>query len=110
VDLGSTAAISRVRLNWEAAFATSYQIQVSNDNVSWATVKSVTGGDGGIDDHNLSTSGRYVRIYGTARATAYGYSLWEMEVYGTAGTSTPTPPPPRLRPRGRRPRPPLPPP
>ena len=55
----------------------------------------VTGGDGGIDDHNMTTSGRYVRMNGTARATAYGYSLWEFEVYGTAGspTATPTKPP-----------------
>jgi len=27
-------------------------------------------------------------MYGTARATAYGYSLWEFEVYGTSGTTT----------------------
>ncbi|WP_251037443.1 discoidin domain-containing protein [Paenibacillus albidus] len=25
---------------------------------------------------------RYVRMYGTERATQYGYSLWEFEVYG----------------------------
>ncbi|MEC0128895.1 hypothetical protein [Paenibacillus pabuli] len=25
---------------------------------------------------------RYVRMYGTVRATIYGYSLWEFEVYG----------------------------
>jgi hypothetical protein len=31
-------------------------------------------------------------MYGTARATPYGYSLWEFAVY--TGTSTPPPPPP----------------
>ena len=38
----------------------------------------------------MSGTGRYVRMYGTARATAYGYSLFEFEVYGssTAPTST----------------------
>jgi len=31
----------------------------------------------------VSGSGRYVRLYGTARATQYGYSLWEFQVYGS---------------------------
>ncbi len=31
----------------------------------------------------LSGTGRYVRMYGTVRATTYGYSLWEFEIYGT---------------------------
>jgi beta-galactosidase len=38
-------------------------------------------------------SARYVRMYGTARATPYGYSLYEFEVYGptTAPTITTQP-------------------
>jgi hypothetical protein len=32
---------------------------------------------------DVSGSGRYVRMYGTTRATGYGYSLWEFQVYGT---------------------------
>ncbi len=93
VDLGSTASITRVRLIWEAAYATSYQVQVSTDNVSWTNLYSTTTGDGGTDDLALSGSGRYVRMYGTVRATGWGYSLWEFEVYGTSGatpTATPT--------------------
>ncbi|MBO0881008.1 MAG: glycoside hydrolase family 3 C-terminal domain-containing protein, partial [Mycobacterium sp.] len=37
-------------------------------------------------------TGRYVRFHGTARATGYGYSLWEFEVHGTVDTSANTPP------------------
>ena len=48
-----------------------------------------TTGNGVIDDLSVSGSGRYVRIYGTARATVYGYSLYEFEVYGPTGP-TPT--------------------
>jgi hypothetical protein len=90
VDLGTTASITRVRLNWEAAYATAYQIQVSANDSTWTTILNVTGGNGGIDDHNVSTSGRYIRVYGTARATTWGYSLWELEVYGAATTPRPT--------------------
>jgi hypothetical protein len=33
----------------------------------------------------VNGTGRYVRMYGTARATQYGYSLWEFGVYTTSG-------------------------
>src|SRR5258706_1990337 len=92
VDLGATTSISRVVLKWEAAYAKSYQVQVSNDASTWTTIFSTTTGDGATDDlTGLSGSGRYVRVNCTLRGTTYGYSLWEFEVYGTAGpTNTPT--------------------
>jgi hypothetical protein len=83
VDLGATHSISRVVLNWEAAFGRSYQIQTSPDGNAWTTIFSTTTGDGGIDDLTVTGSGRYVRMNGTARSTVYGYSLWEFQVYGT---------------------------
>jgi hypothetical protein len=46
-------------------------------------VFSTTTGDGGVDDLNVTGSGRWVRIYGTQRATQWGYSLWEFDVFGT---------------------------
>jgi glucose/arabinose dehydrogenase len=83
VDLGATYNISRVRLLWEAAYGSAYQIQTSANGTTWTTVRSVTGGNGGEDDNTaLNASGRYVRINGTTRATAWGYSLWTFEVYG----------------------------
>nr|WP_296069761.1 ThuA domain-containing protein [uncultured Actinoplanes sp.] len=85
VDLGATAMISRVRLLWEAAYGSAYQIQTSNDGNAWTTVRSVTGGNGGEDDNTgLSAQGRYVRIYGTTRGTPWGYSLYNFEVYGVS--------------------------
>jgi hypothetical protein len=83
MDLGSSANISRVVLNWEAAYGRGYQIQVSDNASSWTTIYTTTSGDGGIDDLAVSGSGRYVRMNGTARATGYGYSLWEFQVYGS---------------------------
>jgi Beta-glucanase/Beta-glucan synthetase len=82
VDLGATHPISRVVLNWEAAFATAFQIQTSNDAVTWTTIFSTTAGTGGVQDLAVSGSGRYVRMLGTHRATPYGYSLWEFQVFG----------------------------
>lgn len=86
VDLGAVASITRVQLNWEAAYGKAYTIQVSPDGASWSTAVTVTNGNGGIDDHpGLSTQGRYVRMHGTQRGTTYGYSLFEFDVYGTGG-------------------------
>jgi beta-glucanase (GH16 family) len=82
IDLGQSYPINRVKLSWEAAYATAYQVQVSNDATNWATLYSTTSGNGGIDDlTGLSGNGRYVRIFCTQRATHWGNSLWEVEVY-----------------------------
>ncbi|MER5322852.1 glycosyl hydrolase family 8 [Streptosporangium roseum] len=92
VDLGQSATISRVKLTWEAAYGKAYRIQTSADGSAWTDVYSTAAGDGAVDDLTLSGTGRYVRLYGTARGTAYGYSLYEMEVYGsTGGNPSPTP-------------------
>ena len=83
IDLGSNHTVSRVKLNWEAAYGKAYKIQTSTDGSTWTDVYSTTSGDGAIDDLTLSGTGRYVRMHGTTRGTPYGYSLWEFEVYGS---------------------------
>jgi len=90
VDLGATNTIGRIVLRWEAAYGKAYQLQASNDGTNWTNLYSTTTGNGGIDDITVSGSGRYVRMFGTVRATQYGYSLWEFEVYGSGPTKTPT--------------------
>ena len=49
-----------------------------------SAVREVTNGDGGVDDHEVQATGRYVRMTATERATPYGDSLWEFEVLGPA--------------------------
>ncbi|WP_264371057.1 discoidin domain-containing protein [Deinococcus gobiensis] len=85
VDLGSVRSLCRVSLQWEAAYGKAFQIQVSNDGAAWTTLYSTTSGAGGTQSLNVSGSGRYVRLYGTARATGYGYSLYEFGVFGAGG-------------------------
>lgn len=86
VDLGSSATVDQVELVWEAAYARAFQIQVSDSpSGPWQTIYSTTTGTGGTQTLNVSGIGRYVRMYGTVRATGYGYSLWEFKVYGATG-------------------------
>jgi F5/8 type C domain/Ricin-type beta-trefoil lectin domain len=82
VDLGSVQPVCQVVLDWETAYATAFQIQTSTDGSTWTTIYSTTTGTGGTQTLNVSGTGRYIRMYGTARATQYGYSLWEFEVFG----------------------------
>jgi len=89
VDLQATFSINRVKLNWEAAYGRSYQIQVSSNAVDWTTIYSTTTSTGGIQDlTGLTGTGRYVRMYGTVRSGIYGYSLYELEVYGNVAVPT----------------------
>jgi hypothetical protein len=83
VDLGATHTLCQVTLNWETAYATAFQIQTSTDGTTWTPVYSTTTGTGGTQNLSVSGSGRYVRMYGTARATQYGYSLWEFQIFGS---------------------------
>ncbi|MFG3266246.1 discoidin domain-containing protein [Streptomyces bobili] len=89
VDLGATAEVSRVALNWEAAYGKAFRIEVSNDAERWTVVHETAAGTGGVQSLAVAGTGRYVRLYGTQRATPYGYSLWEFQVFGTSDAGDP---------------------
>jgi hyaluronoglucosaminidase len=84
VDLGAPTRLGKLVLRWEAAYGSAYKIQVSDDANTWRTATEVTNGDGGTDTLWLDTTARYVRMQGVQRATQYGYSLYELEVYPAA--------------------------
>ncbi|MGI4895357.1 MAG: discoidin domain-containing protein [Janthinobacterium lividum] len=88
VDLGSSQAICKVTLNWEDAYARAYDIQTSTDGVTWNRLYATTTSTGGTQVIPVSGTGRYLRLNGTSRATAYGYSLWELTVNTSSTTSS----------------------
>ena len=87
LDLGLTYVLSEVIIDWEGASASIYQIQGSADNSNWTTISIQTGGTMGPRTDTLALSGsfRYVRMLGIDRATPYGYSIYEIKVYGLPG-------------------------
>lgn len=91
IDLGQSYNLSSVIIHWEAANADTYEVQGSNDNVNWSTLATRTGGAFGdrTDTVNVSGQYRFVRLYGISRSAgnSWGYSIWEMEVYGQGGGS-----------------------
>ncbi|CAL9394831.1 hypothetical protein SUDANB95_01326 [Actinosynnema sp. ALI-1.44] len=81
VDLGASAAVSQVVLHWETAYAQSFQLQTSADGATWQTVSTHTGTPG-TQAIATSATARHVRLHATARATQWGVSLWEFQVFG----------------------------
>lgn len=86
LDFGSAKTFTSIAIDWEAANAANYQVQGSNDNATWSTIASRTGGTFGARTDTVSLSGsyRYLRINGTARSVGnqWGYSIWEIRVQG----------------------------
>lgn len=83
VDLGTNYNIQGAKLIWEAGYSREYAIQVSNDAVNWIEIYNVKSDGEGIDYiDELSSIGRYVRIFGKQQEYEKGYCLYELEVYG----------------------------
>jgi hypothetical protein len=84
VDLGSSQPVSTVRLWWEAAFAKTYKIQLSDDGATWRDAYTTPSGgsDGGLDVIKLdNATARFVRMQTLTRALDYGPSIWEFEIF-----------------------------
>ncbi len=83
VDLGKRERIETVVLKWEEAHAKVYELQVSNDAKKWKSVYTNETGKGGVEKIKLiPVIARYVKLVGISRATDFGYSLYEFEIYG----------------------------
>ena len=82
VDLEKPEMISRVTLDWEAAFGKAYAIEVSPDGQKWTEVFRTQDGHGGSENIRFPpVDARWVRMHGTQRGTQFGYSLWEFKVF-----------------------------
>ena len=88
-DLGAPHHLARVVLNWERAHARDYRVEVATQAAGpWTAVATRSGFAGGIDTFpRLAATARYVRMYASARATGWGNSLWELELYGDPNAS-----------------------
>ena len=57
-------------------------MQISQDGKTWTDVYHTDKGIGDPETIKFApVAARYVRIYGTKRATKFGYSLFSVEVY-----------------------------
>lgn len=83
VDLGVEKEIASVNLIWESAYGEAFKLQISNDAVHWKDIFETHNGAGGNEHISFApVKARYVKMQGIKRATQWGYSLYEFEVYG----------------------------
>ena len=84
VDLGSNMEVSRVILRWEAAYGRTYRIEYATAAAptTWLTAVTNNNGTGGVETLDFTpVTARYIRFYGLTRATSWGFSLFEFEIY-----------------------------
>jgi endoglucanase Acf2 len=87
IDLGVVSSVSKITISWEIANAKNYYLLGSVDSISWDTIAVKTNmGLGNRTDiiDNVGRDFRYIKMQGVTRNTPYGYSIWELEVCGTA--------------------------
>ena len=83
VDLGQAYNLCQVKLFWENAYGTEYTIDGTNDTtLGWTTLAHITGNTSLLNTIPVTGSYRFVRMFGIARATGFGYSLVAMQVMG----------------------------
>lgn len=89
VDLGQVKEIGSVVLNWESAYAKSFSIHASNDAGTWKEIYSTSKGNGGMELIEFKpVMARYIKMLGIKRATQWGYSLFEFEVFAPSKKSS----------------------
>jgi hypothetical protein len=83
LDLGAVHTIDTMVLRWEHASASHYKILCATAPTNWQVAATI---DDGTEEQRVigfpPIAARFVKILGLQRNTQYGYSLWEIEVYG----------------------------
>ena len=84
IDLGQKRIFNTVQIRWEGAYGKAFTIDVSNDNDTWTTVKTVDETLSGFPHEQTlefaKTTARYIRFNGTQRGTQYGYNMFSFRV------------------------------
>ncbi len=82
IDLEAPHVIGRVVLHWEAAYGRAYTVSVSLCGEVFETVAVKTSGSGGKETIVFdAVESRFLRLDLHERATQWGFSLYEIEVY-----------------------------
>jgi CxxC motif-containing protein (DUF1111 family) len=90
-DFGARTPVGYLKLVWENSYGRQYKLLVSDDGQQWNVLRTVNEGKGGTEEFfNLNMNARYLRLQGVARATQYGYSLFEAQ-FKTPGSDNTLP-------------------
>src|SRR5690606_32304169 len=77
-------------LDWEAYYESGYRIEGSVDNALWSPIAQQANNSGCMEEHvNIDGEYRYIRITRDQVEQGWGYSLWELSIYGRELGETP---------------------
>jgi len=83
IDFGRNTVIGGLKIRWETAFSSEYQINVSPNGQEWSNIFQTDRGDGHTDYIYFNpVTTRMARITGTKRGTGWGHSIWEIDALG----------------------------
>lgn len=84
LDMGQSRTFNTVKILWEDAYCTEFTISYSADGETWTIFhdeKALAAAGWQTIYKESSVTGRYVQYHGTKRATGYGQSFYEFQVF-----------------------------
>lgn len=82
VEFKEPVELYGIGIIWETAAASRYTVLASNDGATWQTLAKIDDGNEGEDikiNFKEKTACKYLKIDCIERATAWGFSIWEIE-------------------------------
>ena len=88
IDLQEIQEIDKLIIEWESAYAKTYEVRISDDLTKWETIYTTTNGEGYTSIIRTPFSARHIMVYCRRKSLVenryYGYSILEIEAYGAA--------------------------
>ncbi|MCK4564050.1 MAG: discoidin domain-containing protein [Verrucomicrobia bacterium] len=82
IDLGKVRTVDGATLHWENAFPNNYTVELSTNGKTYRPAIKATG-KASADSHKIEPAkARFVRINMENPVTQWGYSLYEIEIFG----------------------------
>ncbi len=95
VNLGAVQAVDRIRINWDTNYARDLELLVSDDGITYTSLKTVSSNDPPKRDNQfvneygqLGGRGRFVRIRCLTQAASLSFGIAELEVFGFSYATT----------------------
>lgn len=90
LEFPASAHLSRIAVHWGNTYATNYNLEVSDNGTDFSPIveHASASAKGEVNNHNVDTTTRFLRLYATQKSAKWSMSLWELEAFGTL-TATP---------------------
>ena len=84
LDMGQLRIFNTIKIYWENAYCTQFDLTYSNDGETWSslyTETNLTSAGWQTIELGSNVTARYIKYHGTKRATGWGQSFYEFQVF-----------------------------